>query len=136
MLCRHWCLKIIVVIKLIARWSQDTDPNHKERADWAIYALRLLQGAKGFYRLVRFGMDCDFMTLCSKMVQLADPDSRDISLHVDEMETYTDITQALFCEGRIFQESCVGTDYEIISKVSRCLPLGSWECPMLSHLYI
>ena len=103
------CLKIIRVFKLIAAWSRDPDVNHRARRQWATRVMHVIQGRSGAELTIQFGVDAEYMTMCSKLVQVQDKDERDIALHEDECMAYSEISSALFRDGRLFQEECVGT---------------------------
>ena len=100
------CLKIIKVIKMIVLWSNDLDPNDKDRKVWATNGLLVLRSTGGFAKLLRFGIDTDYVYMCHKLVLVQDKSARDISLHDWECERYLHITKSLMEEGRIFEPDC------------------------------
>ena len=112
------CLKIIKVIKMIVLWSNDLDPNHKDRKVWANNCLLVLRSTGEFAKLLRFGIDTDYVYMCHKLVLVQDKSARDISLHDWECERYLHITKSLMEEGRIFEPDCQGTfTWAILSAV-------------------
>ena len=121
------CLKIIKVIKIIVLWSEDSDPNHKDRKIWAKNGLLILRSTGGFAKLLRFGLDTDYTYMCHKLVMVQDKSTRDISLHDWECERYLHITKSLMEEGRIFEPDCQGTFTWAILSAVRNEPL--WFLP-------
>ena len=112
------CLKIIKVIKIIELWSNDKDPNHKDRNIWAKNGLFMLRSNGGFAKLLRFGIDADYVYMCYKLVMAQDKSARDISLHDYECERYLHITKSLMEEGRFVEPDCEGTlTWAILSAV-------------------
>ena len=93
------CLKIIKVIKVIMLWSNDREPNHKDKR-MAKIGLLMLRSNGRFAKLLRFGLDADYMYLCHKLVMVQDKSARDITLHDHACERYLHITKALMEEGR------------------------------------
>ena len=73
------CLKIIKVIKIIVLWSEDSDPNHKDRKIWATSGLLILRSTGGFAKLLRFGIDTDYTYMCHKLVMVQDKSARHIA---------------------------------------------------------
>ena len=112
------CLKIIKVIKMIVLWSNDLDENHTDRKVWANNGLLVVRSTGGFAKLLRFGIDTDYVYMCHKLVLVQDKSARDISLHDWECERYLHITKSLMEEGRIFEPDCQGTfPWAILSAV-------------------
>ena len=96
---------------MIDKWAHDTTNGQsaKDRKAWAVNGLRALRGKTGFVKLIKFGIDTDYVCLCSKLVLVQDKSERDVSLHDWECERYLQTTKAMFEEGRLFEEDCQGT---------------------------
>ena len=102
-------------------------PITKTETHGANNGLLMLRSNGGFAKLLRFGIDTDYVHMCHKLVLVQDKSARDISLHDWECERYLHITKSLMEEGRIFEPDCQGTFTWAILSAVRNEPL--WFFP-------
>ena len=95
------CMKFRAVVGVLVELQAD-HKDHPADAAWAKGLLRLISGADGFNKLLKFGVDCDFAVAAGLLIRLQDKPSADISLSVSEVTECLEICHVLFREGRAF----------------------------------
>ena len=72
---------------------------HPKDAAWATSLIRLISGADGFNKLVKFAVDCDFAVAAGLLIRLQDKPSADIAVSVTEVTECLEICHVLCEEG-------------------------------------
>ena len=95
--------KIVKVFKLLRCLADDTAQSHSKDSKYAIAFLSKWCSARGFTRLVKFAVDCDYAVATYLFMALpSDKSSRDPAVSAGEVMQCLDIVDAMLLEGRAF----------------------------------